>query len=55
MHGIEEIINFTELNANIKGKKEEGLQLDIISSKEKPASLVEEEVDNPNNNNNEGK
>ena len=54
MHGIEEIINFTELNANIKGKKEEGLQLDIISSKEKPTGLVEEELDNPNNNN-EGK
>ena len=52
MHGIEEIINFTELNANIKNKKEEGLQLDIIpSSKVKPTSLVEEEVDSNNNNN----
>ena len=51
MHGIEEIINFTELNANIKNKKEEGLQLDIIpSSKVKPTSLVEEEVDSNNNN-----
>ena len=42
MHGIEEIINFTELNANIKNKKEDGLQLDI-EPKEKPTVLVEEE------------
>ena len=46
MHGIEEIINFTELNANIKSKKDDGLQLDIIPSnkeKEKPSNLVDEE------------
>lgn len=44
MHGIEEIINFTELNANFKSKKEDGLQLDIMpSNKEKPIALVEEE------------
>ena len=51
MHGIEEIINFTELNANIKSKKEDGLQLDIESSanKEKPTVLVDDD-----NNNNEG-
>ena len=49
MHGIEEIINFTELNANIKTKKEDGLQLDIeSSSKEKPAALVEEEENKGN-------
>ena len=47
MHGIEEIINFTELNANIKNKKENGLQLDIVP-KEKPTVLVEEE-DNKGN------
>jgi hypothetical protein len=53
MHGIEEIINFTELNANVKTKKEEGLQLDIISStKVKPTALVEEEVNSHNNENN---
>ena len=53
MHGIEEIINFTELNANIKTKKEDGLQLDIVSSnKVKPTALVEEEVDGHNNGNN---
>ena len=52
MNGIEEIINFTELNANIKAKKEDGLQLDIESSnKEKPAILVDEE----DNHNNKGK
>ena len=55
MNGIQEIINFSEMNANIKTKKEDGLQLDIVGmSKEKPKSLVEEEVDsNINNNNNE--
>jgi hypothetical protein len=48
MHGIEEIINFTELNANANSKKENGLQLDIDNNKVKPATLVEEE-DNSNN------
>lgn len=48
MHGIEEIINFTELNANTNSKKEDGLQLDIDNNKVKPANLVEEE-DNNNN------
>ena len=48
MHGIEEIINFTELNANANSKKENGLQLDIDNNKVKPAALVEEE-DNNNN------
>lgn len=53
MHGIEEIINFTELNANVKTKKEDGLQLDIVSNtKVKPVALVEEEIDNHNNGNN---
>ena len=48
MHGIEEIINFTELNANANSKKDNGLQLDIDNNKVKPATLVEEE-DNSNN------
>ena len=51
MHGIQEIINFTEQNVKIPTKKEDGLQLDIEpspSSKEKPAILVEEE-DNKGN------
>ena len=54
MHGIEEIINFTELNANVKIKKDEGLQLDIISNKDKPSNsnLVEEENNNTNTSNN---
>ena len=47
MHGIEEIINFTELNANIKTKKEDGLSLEIASSnKVKTGGLVEEEAEN---------
>ena len=47
MHGIEEIINFTELNANVKNKKEDGLSLEIASSnKMKTGGLVEEEADN---------
>ena len=47
MHGIEEIINFTELNANVKNKKEDGLSLEIASSnKMKTRGLVEEEADN---------
>lgn len=49
MHGIEEIINFTELNANAHSKKENGLQLDIDNNKVKPAALVEEEDNNNNN------
>ena len=52
MHGIEEIINFTELNANVKNKKEEGLSLEIASSnKMKSRGLVEEEADNNKYNN----
>ena len=41
MHGIEEIINFSEINQKIN--KVEGLQLDISSNKDKPSTLVEEE------------
>lgn len=55
MHGIEEIINFTELNANVNSKKENGLQLDIMSNKDKPTALVEEEENNNNNDSNAGK
>jgi len=55
MHGIEEIINFTELNANVNSKKENGLQLDIMSNKDKPTALVEEEENNNNNDSNTGK
>ena len=56
MHGIEEIINFTELNANVKTKKDEGLQLDIISynNKEKSSTSAEEDNNNTNTSNNEG-
>ena len=53
MHGIEEIINFTELNANVKTKKDEGLQLDIINyNKDKPTNLVEEEKNSNTNTSN---
>ena len=52
MHGIEEIINFTELNANGKNKKEDGLSLEITSSnKMRNRGLVEEEADNNKYNN----
>ena len=52
MHGIEEIINFTELNANVKTKKEDGLSLEIASSnKMKAGGLVEEETDHNKYNN----
>ncbi len=56
MHGIEEIINFTELNANVKTKKDEGLQLDIISynNKEKSSTSAEEDNNNTTTSNNEG-
>ena len=54
MHGIEEIINFSEMNAVDKNKKNEGLQLDIINdNKEKSSSSVKDDITN-NNNNNEG-
>lgn len=49
MHGIEEIINFSEINANVNSKKDNGLQLDIDNNKEKPATLVEEEDNNNTN------
>ena len=44
MHGIEEIINFSELNVNANKKGE-----DSDSNKQKPTAFVEEEDDNNNN------
>ena len=58
MDGIMEIINFTELNANDKTKKDEGLQLDIISynnnNKDKSSTSSEDNNNTTTTSNNEG-